>query len=325
MREQKTTLSKKKEELELQTNELNLPFAEARERLLNRIKEDNAEIKQCEREISDLKKLIENYQRNVKDIENDLQSKKDGGEKENQFEVLLKKEREIDTFMDSFEQDKVQYEEQIKKSQDTVSKLLEHMAKQYERQENLPDRDNFNQMKGGLGFKQEELGKAEDTFARLKAELEKRKQDLEKINTLETRIEKEMQQVKEKIDQMEDDMQNKFTRVDEMKDKFDREKIRLAALKQLLVAQKPALQNLMAYHSMKHDTKSNQITQNEVYIRLNDLERKLIKNESDIYAIQTFIEGKGAENDYQVNQQQCLHLLNEINNQLIKKSLTVGK
>jgi len=79
MREEKSTLTKKKEELELQTNELNLPFAEARERLLNRIKEDNAEVKQCDKEIADLKKLIENYQRNVKDIETDLQSKKEGG------------------------------------------------------------------------------------------------------------------------------------------------------------------------------------------------------------------------------------------------------
>jgi len=112
-------------------------------------------------------------------------------------------------------------------------------------------------MKGGLGFKEKELDNAETTFARLKAELEKMKQDLEKINTLETRIDKEMTQVKEKIDQMDDDMENKFTKVDELKDEFDREKIRLAALKQLLIAQKPALQNVMAYHSMKHDTKSN--------------------------------------------------------------------
>jgi len=37
---------KKKEDLELQTNEMNLPFHEARERLMNRIKQDNAEIKQ---------------------------------------------------------------------------------------------------------------------------------------------------------------------------------------------------------------------------------------------------------------------------------------
>ena len=47
------------------------------------------------------------------------------------------------------------------------------MAKQYERQENLPDRQNFNEMKGGLASQKDELVKAEDTFARLKAELEK--------------------------------------------------------------------------------------------------------------------------------------------------------
>lgn len=45
LREEKALLQKKKENLELQTNEMNLPFPEARERFMNRIKEDNAEIK----------------------------------------------------------------------------------------------------------------------------------------------------------------------------------------------------------------------------------------------------------------------------------------
>jgi intraflagellar transport protein 74 len=56
---------KRKEDLELQTNELNLPFPEARERLLNRIKQDNAEIKQVEKDVGDMRKIIDTYQRNV--------------------------------------------------------------------------------------------------------------------------------------------------------------------------------------------------------------------------------------------------------------------
>jgi len=44
LKEERISLIKKKEELELQTNESNLPFPEARERLLTRIKQDNAEI-----------------------------------------------------------------------------------------------------------------------------------------------------------------------------------------------------------------------------------------------------------------------------------------
>jgi len=45
LREEKAQLLKRKEDLELQSNELNLPFPEARERFMNRIKQDNAEIK----------------------------------------------------------------------------------------------------------------------------------------------------------------------------------------------------------------------------------------------------------------------------------------
>lgn len=41
----------------------------------------------------------------------------------------------------------------------------------------------------------------------------------------------------------------------------------------------------MTYHSMKHDTKKNQIVQSDIYNRLNDIEKKLINNESQIYAI----------------------------------------
>jgi intraflagellar transport protein 74 len=48
---------------------MNLPFPEARERLLNRIKQDNAEIKQAEKDIADIRRIIETYQRNIKEIE----------------------------------------------------------------------------------------------------------------------------------------------------------------------------------------------------------------------------------------------------------------
>ena len=78
MKEEKGSLLKKKEDLELQTNEMNLPFPEARERLLNRIKQDNAEIKQLEKDVGDVRRMIETYQKNIKEIESDLAEKKTG-------------------------------------------------------------------------------------------------------------------------------------------------------------------------------------------------------------------------------------------------------
>jgi intraflagellar transport protein 74 len=51
---------------------MKLPFPEARERLMNRIKQDNAEIKMQEKEISDSRKIVETYTKSIRDIENDL-------------------------------------------------------------------------------------------------------------------------------------------------------------------------------------------------------------------------------------------------------------
>jgi intraflagellar transport protein 74 len=114
-------LIKRKDDLELQTNEMNLPFPEARERLLNRIKQDNAEIKQLEKDVADVKKMIETYQRNIKEIEQDLQEKKTGGGggaggedgEAQKYEILYQKEREINEFMERFEEEKTDYEKQI--------------------------------------------------------------------------------------------------------------------------------------------------------------------------------------------------------------------
>ena len=57
---------------------------------------------------------------------------------------------------------------------------------------------------------------------------------------------------------------------------------------------------------MKHDTKKNQILQSEIYNRLNEMEKKLIQNESQIYSIQQYIEAKGVESNYQQQFADCM-------------------
>lgn len=110
LKEERGSLLKRKEDLELQTNEMNLPFPEARERLLNRIKQDNAEIKQSEKDVTDIRRIIETYQRNIREIEQDLQEKKSDEGEAQKYEILYQKEKEINEFMQSFEDEKVTYE-----------------------------------------------------------------------------------------------------------------------------------------------------------------------------------------------------------------------
>lgn len=111
MREEKTQLQKRKDDLELQSNENNLPFPEARERFMNRIKQDNAEIKQQDKEIGDLRKMIDSYNRNIKDIENEMRDGPKGAagggmSGKEQFEVLYSKEKQINDFAEKYEADK---------------------------------------------------------------------------------------------------------------------------------------------------------------------------------------------------------------------------
>lgn len=74
MKEERVMLVKKKEDLELQTNDLNLPLPEARERLQNRIKEDNVVLKQMDKDMLDVSKTVEQYKQNIKEIDNELRN-----------------------------------------------------------------------------------------------------------------------------------------------------------------------------------------------------------------------------------------------------------
>ena len=154
-------------------------------------------------------------------------------------------------------------------------------------------------MKNDLKFKQRQLNDAESTAAQLQVEVEARQADLEKIKNLEGRIDKEMEQYSQQIAKMEDEMQNKFTKTDQLEATFQEEKQRLAVISKLVKQYKHGLSKQSTYHAMRHDTKKNLILQNEVYNKLNEVEKKLIVNESQIYAIQQYIEAKGAESNYQ--------------------------
>lgn len=119
LREEKAQLTKRKDNLEMQTNELNLPFPEARERLMNRIKSENGEIKQLDKELTEARKMIDTYNRNIKEIEGDLKDKKDGDDMQ-KYEILYQKEKQINDFMTSFEEEKAEYEVDISKKQKII-------------------------------------------------------------------------------------------------------------------------------------------------------------------------------------------------------------
>jgi intraflagellar transport protein 74 len=215
-------------------------------------------------------------------------------------------------------------EKEIGDSEATIANLLEHMQKTMARQNKLPTQSQVAEMREDLKFKQGQLSDSETTAARLRVQKEQAQLDLQKVKDLDASIKNQMESFTQKIAGMEDEMANKFTKTDDLKEQFEREKVRLAAIQRFLGAYRNGLEKQVAYHQMKHNTKKNQILQSEIYNRLNDIEKKLIQNESQIYAIQQYIESKGAEANYQQQFQDSMQLCSEINMDLIKKCMSLG-
>ena len=162
----------------------------------------------------------------------------------------------------------------------TIANLLEHMQKTMARQNKLPTQSQVAEMREDLKFKQGQLDDSETTAARLRVQKEQAQIDLQKVKDLDASIKNQMESFSQKIANMEDEMENKFTKTDDLKSQFEREKVRLALIQRFLNAYRNGLEKQVAYHQMKHNTKKNQILQSEIYNRLNDIEKKLIQNES---------------------------------------------
>lgn len=78
---------------------MNLPFSEARDRLQNRIKQDNIELKTLDKEFIDTKRMVDTYNTNIKEIDTDLRGGgTNQGQEEQKYEILYQKEKEINEF-----------------------------------------------------------------------------------------------------------------------------------------------------------------------------------------------------------------------------------
>lgn len=66
---------------------MNLPFGEARDRLQSRIKQDSVELKQMEKELLEAKRIVDTYQQNIKEIDNDMKGNGNAGNEK--YEILF--------------------------------------------------------------------------------------------------------------------------------------------------------------------------------------------------------------------------------------------
>lgn len=318
LREQRLNLLRRKEDLEVQTNEDNLSFPEARERLMVRAKADGQVIKETENRIKEVEKAIANYKRQIADLEADLKSSNDNSNK-SRYELFYEKDKEMTEFIDNFESTRKSEMEMIKQAEDNITALLEKIAKLTDRRENLPTQDQVKDWESEYTFKVGKTGDSAVTLERLRAELAERQIDLEKTKELHVRIPQQLSKINEEISRKLNELATKYNNVDKMKNEYQETIKLLQKKKEFLLTKKDTFVVMTRGLNVKFDTKKQQMEDNKIAKELKDFEQKLGMNEQTIFGLKSYIESKGVETNYQNLIQDCKGYIDTINWVLLNK------
>ena len=316
--EERAKLQAKKDDLLLQTDEMNLPFPEARERLLNKAKDDQAQMKGAEQRVADIKKLVDSYQKQIKEIESELEENKAESVDKKKLEILKERDKEYSDFIDNFETIKNQEMEQVTQLEKKIADFLEMMSRNLRKMERAPTKEDAKDVEGDMKFRTALMKNEEETYAIAKQEVEERNSQLLRMANVEENIEKNSKMLKDKMETMENELESKYSHIGDLVARAEADKKRMVTLRSYYLTHKDGLREQVTFASMKVDAKKSQLNDNETYKSLNELERKIAENEGSIFNMKQFIESKKYETNYGNTMAECLSMIGSINNEIIK-------
>ena len=309
-------LRRKKEELELQTNEAGLSVDELKKRLMDKAKEQTMEKNNIDKKIPDTRKLIEANKKAIIEIEKEMKSQQ-SSDNTKAVDSIAEKDKEISAFIENHENIKRNHYKEIRAKEEVVLALLHNISEKI----NLGEKP----LEGGTGIKErikekkDMIEKSENTLEEAKAKYEELVIKLERLDKLDETLKKDIDNYKEKLLRINNDINNKFDKVEEQKDFLKRDAERKKKLLVILNQNKENYSKLLTSLTLKNRTKNTQLEDNDIYKRLHELEVKMQQNENTIYSLQSYIDSKANENQYGNLLKECMELQQKINEELLKK------
>jgi intraflagellar transport protein 74 len=309
-------LKRKKEELELQTNESGLSIDELKQRLMAKAKEQTVEKNNIDKKIPDTKKLIESNKKAIFEIEKEMKSQQ-SNDNTKAVDSIAEKDKEISAFIENHDNIKRTHYKEIRAKEEVVLALLHSISEKI----NLGEKP----LEGGTGIKdrikekKEMIEKSENTLEEAKAKYEELVIKLKRLDNLDETLKKDIETYKEKLLRINNDISKKFDKVEEQKDFLKRDAERKKKLLVYLNQNKENYNKLLTSLTLKNRTKNTQLEENDIYKRLRELEVKMQANENTIYSLQSYIDSKANENQYGNLLKECMELQQKINNELLKR------
>lgn len=187
----------KKNDLDDKLSENSMSFEELRSKLMDRVKVEKNEIQALEKRAKELRKLADATANRLNKIVN---HKKGGNEideeQKRKFEVLYKKETEINAFLDNFELMRKKRFADIESLETSILRISDHINKNMNILRKVPDQNDLEQMNKELNFKKSQAENSEETLERVQIEHLRRQEELQRVDEIQETLPERIAQFK---------------------------------------------------------------------------------------------------------------------------------
>ena len=283
---------------------------EERERLLAKVKEDNAEISYMDKQLVEVKDQVKQLREQNEQMDNDLQEYSD--EKGVKYKELLQRDKEMQEFIDNFPSMKQKELDNIGQVQQQVVALMTETSRLLERMNVMPDANQAKAMQNDLEFKRTQMEHSKTTADKLRDDLAQRQGELEKMGTLDQKISMEKQALTDKIARMREELVQ-FADVEGLKTRAEKDRQNMQETKRRLAARQDATKHILGSLQREGERLKRELAENEVSSTLESLEQKLRTYEQALFGMHEYIENKGREANYEQVKEEINGQIKELN------------
>lgn len=311
-------LLRKKEELELQTNEAGLSIDELKQRLSTKNKEETTLKLNTDKKISDNKRIIDSLKKSINEIEKEM---KNSAINDNSKAVdsITQKDKEYSMFIENYDNIRKNHYKEISGKEEVIVALLENISEKIQTGTAPIQGAVGSSIKEKIKEKKDIIEKSVSTLEEAKAKYEELVIKLQRLETLDETLKKDIQGYKDKLSRIHNEIVTKYEDIEGHKSFIKKDSERMTRLLEVLNQNRDNYNKFLTTLVLKNRVTNAKLEENDSYKKMRELEKRMQANENNIYSLQCYIESKANDNQFGPLLKECISIQEEINNLLLKK------
>ncbi|XP_014468658.1 PREDICTED: intraflagellar transport protein 74 homolog isoform X2 [Dinoponera quadriceps] len=281
---------------------------EEKEQLLQRIKRDNTDVAATEAQILEKERKVSELELELEQLETDMEDNQ--SEKQTRYKELRKREETIEQFMSTYERNKQEESDKLKKLERDVVDKLAAVANGVVNNEYLTEAEEMAVLRDKFPYNDYEATHREDDFNTLKRDYATMQQTFSKMRILEEKLHLESKRMKERLKKQQSELVV-LEDLDGLKTRNEHKRDELIAEREGLVSEETIREDELKSLRTAHDEIKAKLEEYEAYPEIGSLEDKLTKLKADNKEIEEFMAKEKERVNYEPLKEKALKLIND--------------